>query len=578
MKLAQKISLLSISFLIFLIVLGISAMNQLSSINSKVMELNDFRLVSIVKLETLKSDIEYIRSQSNALMDAGNDDTVKKPIQEDIESRAASATQRLEEYKNDAQYKTLIESYNSFIAAKDNFLKAQGVGTVKAMGGGQNGVQPNSDNQAAGGPPAEMANYDTARKAVIEAFDEVIDKQVSNAKKTYDDSKVVYNTTKLAFIALLAVGALITLGLSTIIIRSINVPVRRVTKKLKEISSNGGDLTQRIGYESKDEIGELSRSFDLFIDKLQAIIKEVTISAETISSSSEQLNSAAGSTTQSLEEISSTIVEIASSTSDGAAVAEETTASLSEIAKFSDATLKASRSTTDNSRKAKEAAEAGGDKISEVVSSITDIAASSKEVTEIINELDESSKKIGHIIQMITGISEQTNLLALNAAIEAARAGEAGRGFNVVADEIRKLADESNNAARQISELVKENQLKSASAVDSVNLVEEKVSLGVNKASEVGESIRYIINNIEDIVSEIVQIDEANEKQAQSTKEMEKAISNIAATSNEVAEGTENISASIQEQLGTMTEIESTTGKLSSMAKKLKEMTSGFKV
>lgn len=115
---------------------------------------------------------------------------------------------------------------------------------------------------------------------------------------------------------------------------------------------------------------------------------------------------------------------------------------------------------------------------------------------------------------IISGISAQTNLLALNAAIEAARAGEAGRGFNVVADEIRKLADESNSAAKQISELIKDNQLKSESAVNSVSLVEEKVSLGVTKASEVGQIIQSIIENIQNISSQIEEIDKATEKHA----------------------------------------------------------------
>lgn len=128
----------------------------------------------------------------------------------------------------------------------------------------------------------------------------------------------------------------------------------------------------------------------------------------------------------------------------------------------------------------------------------------------MIKELDTSSKKIGDIIKIITGISAQTNLLALNAAIEAASAGEAGRGFSVVADEIRKLADESNAAASEISNLVKENQLKTLSAVNSVNEVEGKVSTGVNKASEVGESIDSIMENIKNIVIQIEQIDRDN--------------------------------------------------------------------
>lgn len=570
-KLPVKMGILALVFILFLIIIGCTSMVKLSDMNQRIIELNQSRIIPIVTLDSIKSEIEYIRAKGNSLMDAGDDDSEKKEIKKDIEGHVKKADTLLAEYKHNTEFKTILIKYEEFLKAKDEFLKENGDGTKKSA------IPKNQFDSKMEKGQQTIKNFDQAREELINALNNHMTKQVKNAKNTYDESIVEYSKTKTILVSLLGISIVSALILSFIIIRSVVIPVKRVTSKLKEISESNGDLTQRIGYEGKDEIGQLSMNFDRFIERLQLIIKEVSTTAETIALSSSQLKEVTVDHTQTLEGISSKIVHIAEHTLEGAAVAEETTATLETAANFSESTVHASKQTTKNSKQAKETAEEGAGIISNIVDSITEIAISSEKVSTIVHDLDISSKEINEITQIITGISEQTNLLALNASIEAARAGDAGRGFNVVADEIRKLADQSGVAANRIAVLVNQNQLKTSTAVESVRLVENKVSTGVQQASEVGESIQQIISNIKDIVGQMEQIDIATEKQSESTKEIEKAMGSMAVTSNKIAHDTENISTSIEEQLQMMNEMEQTSDQLAETSMRLKKLILGFK-
>lgn len=602
MKVVSKMGLLLVCVLALLIALGGVAIGRVANVNAKLIELNDKRLIPIVDLENIVSNIEYIRSQSNSLLNAGNDDSAKQPIQDDINKVAEETQSKVDGLKNNPEFKAAISAFDEFIQAKDDFLKQQGVGAVQAFGaapqeGGVQGSSQSSGEQSGGqdgdggtgtavaggsgpgaGAPTEIANFDTARSTVINAFDKLIDGQVANAKATYDESKVVYRHTILLMGLLVLLSALATTALGLVITRAIIVPVRKVTGKLKDIASSGGDLTQRIGYDSRDEIGELSGSFDRFADKLQAIIGEVASAAETVAASSEQLNGNTAALSQSLKSIAGSVANIASGSADEAAVCEETTASLAEAAAFSDATSTASKQTANDGKTAQAAAEDGAKRMSEIAASISDIAVSSRHVSGIMAELERSSTHIGEFTKVISDIAEQTHLLALNAAIEAARAGESGRGFSVVADEIRKLADESATSAKRIAELVQENRQKSGSAVESVKLVDAKVADGVEKAAGVSANIQEITRSIGNIVRQIEEIEDANAKQAQSSGEITKAMHQLSLSSADIAEGTENMSAEIQQQLGMMDMMAGTTGELSAMAKRLRTLTAGFNV
>ncbi|GJM77654.1 hypothetical protein HMSSN139_01500 [Paenibacillus sp. HMSSN-139] len=253
-----------------------------------------------------------------------------------------------------------------------------------------------------------MTALDESKAALIEAMDGWISQHISEARQTYEDSKAVYRSTWISMLIMLVVSAAITLVLATIIIRGVVGPIGKVTAKLKEISESNGDLTGRIGYRSKDELGVLSQSFDAFIAKLQAIIGEIINSTGTMYSASQMLSRATGETTSSLENISATVQQITSGTSENAAVAEETSASLTEIAAFSESTAIASNNTAASSRAVGEAAASGADKITEIEAAITDIESSTRLVSSTIRQLSDSSRRIADMTAMITGISAQT--------------------------------------------------------------------------------------------------------------------------------------------------------------------------
>lgn len=571
LKIKSKIRLMTLSFFIFLLLIGVVGMLQISNVNRKLEELNNSRLVPIVQLTQIKSDMEATRTLASSYMDA-SDDEERALVEQQLSAYRTQIRDSLSAYGSESYAAEVLASFESYETALEAFLDNF------SSGNQQPGGTPPADGQEGGGPPAVMTALDDAKSELIGTMDEWIDQHVNSARETYDSSKRVYRSTLITMTSLIVLGVAITVALTVFISRMVVIPVTKVTDRLKEIAGSGGDLTGRLGYRSKDELGDLSDSFDGFMAKLQTMIKEIISSATGISGSSERLSEATRTSTAALGGISETIAEISAGTVESAAVAEQTSASLAEMAKFSESTAMASTKTTDSSKKAKQAAEDGAVKITEIRDSIRDIESSTGLVSKTIHDLNDSSGRIGEIITVISGISAQTNLLALNAAIEAAHAGEAGKGFAVVADEIRKLADESNQAAKEIAELVADNRLKSGTAVQSAKEVKLKVQQGVEIAEEAGKRIAHIMHGIHEISGQIEQIESDNGHQATSTREMESAIHNIAESAGTIADGTEQINAGVRHQLQMMNDIDDTADQLAHMAKKLSEMTRGFTV
>ena len=258
------------------------------------------------------------------------------------------------------------------------------------------------------------------------------------------------NRVMLLVLCFITIGGIVTYLTAGYIFK----PIVHTSEMLKDIAEGEGDLTKRLEIRSHDEIGELAKWFNLFVAKLQSIMSKIADATTQLASATEELSATSSQITVGTEKQSSQAEQIATSM-------EEMSATVIDIARNASEAAEAAKGATDKAGK-------GGEIVKNTVEGMNRIADAVRQSASTIEALRSSSEQIGEIIGVIDEIADQTNLLALNAAIEAARAGEQGRGFAVVADEVRKLAERTTKATREIAEMIKSIQADTGGAVSSM--------------------------------------------------------------------------------------------------------------
>lgn len=361
-----------------------------------------------------------------------------------------------------------------------------------------------------------------------------------------------------------------------------------VTGSIKHLSGlmdniGRGDLAVmkhviKVNGDSTDEIKSMLFKLKGTSISLENVIKNIKESSSHVYNSSQRLAKATEESGATMEEVASSVTSISKDMMKNVNIIQETTSSVGEVSTSADMVAQSCQAVASTSRKVREDAISGGSSVKQVLVAVNEVANSSKEVEAVIDELSVLSQKIGEIIEIITGISTQTNLLSLNAAIEAARAGEAGRGFAVVAEEIRKLAAESNDAAKDITNLVVEVQEKTQNAVDKISTSEQKVSEGVKKATDTDDYIQGIVKAIDDVANQVDKISSAALQQSELAKQMSHSMKNILNITETTADSSQQMSAGIEEQTSIFQEIGYVAMQLSKMAEQLNEIVDQFKV
>lgn len=367
----------------------------------------------------------------------------------------------------------------------------------------------------------------------------------SNISNSIADSATALNVG--AVIAVLITIVLISVSLYVTMM--VTGSIGRVVTSLQEIASGEGDLTKRIKQNSEDEIGTLVYWFNSFVERLQGIIGDVVTSISPLSDVSKELGSLANdSESASSEQLQATVSVNRSM--------KEMFESLNENAVNTSNAAEAASDANDQAKK-------GHGIVSEAIRTINDLAREVAKAGETIHQLEADTSNVGQILDVIQGIASQTNLLALNAAIEAARAGEHGRGFAVVADEVRTLASRTQESTEEIHRVIEQLQRTARAISEVMANGQRKAEESVAKAGETGSSLQAITSRVEEINVMNTQIASATEEQQQTSHFIQQAIDEISSSAQRAADGSAKV-ASSTEQLHKVTQ------KLSAVAKQFR--------
>lgn len=393
------------------------------------------------------------------------------------------------------------------------------------------------------------------------------DELQNEAEGSHMASAEAARSADLFIIIVILIGLSILVGAGYYISRTIVKPLQAMQSLMAK--AEAGDMTVQGTYRSKDEIGQLTQSFNVMIEGLRSLVLKVNDSALTLSASSEELIASAEQTTRASE-------QIASATNQMAAGFDE---QVKNIVKASEAATHMAQSIvmikqngTEVNQLSEEAAAAthtGVQAIESVLGQMKEIDQNVRETQGIIVALSAHSNEIGTIITAINDIASQTNLLSLNASIEAARAGEAGRGFAVVAGEIRKLADAAAQSSNQIAEIIETIQSQTKQAVESMARGADQVSHGVERSQQASASFGMIEVAITDVVKKVHELEDKVVEVSQESQEIAAAMQRVSGISQEGAAGVQQTSAASQEQLAAMEEVASSAQSLSQLAEEL---------
>ena len=401
------------------------------------------------------------------------------------------------------------------------------------------------------------------------------DRCIAGAREANDDGTAVYDSILMTTIIVAIIVILVTCVCGFLLLRTISSSVDMVLTNLRKIAQ--GDLRIHLSTDSGDEFAQMADETNKMIENIRNMTKTIQKTAESVADASGTLTNTAEQSAHATQSVAQSITEVAEASHgqmDSVAEAKHQVHAFTRG--LSDATS-AIENVADDIEHTSQKAEEGNQLVVATVDQMNAIADTVVSSSEVVAKLGERSKEIGNIVEVISGISGQTNLLALNAAIEAARAGEHGHGFAVVAEEVRKLAEESQNASKQIGDLIRAIQEETEEAVTAMETGRTEAEKGRENVAATGEGFSEILSMIRRIQENAGSIKATMDDLGQRATKIDTATGEIHDAASKVASESQTVSAATEEQAAGMEEIAASSRGLSDMAHELNTAAAKFK-
>ena len=513
--------------LVMLLSLGLFGLQQGGAINQRVVNMYTQELVPLETVDDMKASLYRIRDRVGRYLSEPDRQGVHEgKIKEQIERLARNEAKYRESRLGETETR-LMDAYKTAWAA---YLDAINQKVLPLSRDGRTEA-------------AEDVLYGSALEAfrkAREALNELADYQLERAKRRYDNAQGAYLEMRNLTIGIIAFGLLAAGFLGWWLVGSIRRPLFAVRDLLRKL--NSGDLTHQVHYKSDDEFGQMANDLNNAVSTQRQMISHVLSTVEQLATAGEEMSAVTDQTTRTVNEQRSQTGQVATAMSEMTATVQEVAGNIAQ--------------TADSAREADTQTQEGAQVVQQAVEKINTLAQQIEYSAQTIAEEEQNSKAISAVLDVIRGITEQTNLLALNAAIEAARAGEQGRGFAVVADEVRILAGRTQQSTEEINEMIEKLQAGSRRAVEVMDQSREQSQFAVEYAARSGEALRTISDAVQKINQMSAQIASAAEEQRAVSEEINRNIVAINDMSSETASGAEETATASQELARMATELQ----------------------